>query len=319
MSRLSEPKKEFKKQLDSQYAALSKEQISQYATKERFVSIALFSFCALFSGIMALYLLLLPNDPVVGIFSLVFGIVFCVLAGGFVIYMFFDLCKENNTLAKRHLKGMLKRQPKSLFEQSELLRTGFTVSKEVVLKTSSWHACKMFIDGTQKRFVIKSGDLYGNFLKFEDILGYEVIENGKSQVQGRTGSALIGGAFFGLGGAIVGSSRSRSIDEKCTHLSLIIRIKNLDSPQIELVFLKNTNIDKSSTIYKDKISNIQVICSHLEYMINSKEDEKTITKNSNHNTPTTKKEELQELKEMLDDGLITPEDYEQKKKQILGL
>lgn len=32
-----------------------------------------------------------------------------------------------------------------------------------------------------------------------------------------------------------------------------------------------------------------------------------------------KEEQLQELKEMLDDGLITQEDFEQKKKQILGL
>ena len=36
-------------------------------------------------------------------------------------------------------------------------------------------------------------------------------------------------------------------------------------------------------------------------------------------TAKTSKEQLQELKEMLDDGLITQEDYEQKKKQILGL
>ena len=34
---------------------------------------------------------------------------------------------------------------------------------------------------------------------------------------------------------------------------------------------------------------------------------------------TLNKEQLQELKEMLDDGLITQEDFEQKKKQILGL
>ncbi len=33
----------------------------------------------------------------------------------------------------------------------------------------------------------------------------------------------------------------------------------------------------------------------------------------------TSKEQLQELKEMLDDGLITQEDFDQKKKQILGL
>ena len=43
-----------------------------------------------------------------------------------------------------------------------------------------------------------------------------------------------------------------------------------------------------------------------------KQEEKPIEMKSN-------KEQLQELKEMLDDGLITQEDFEQKKKQILGL
>lgn len=33
----------------------------------------------------------------------------------------------------------------------------------------------------------------------------------------------------------------------------------------------------------------------------------------------TLKEQMQELKEMLDSGLITPEEYEQKKKQLLNL
>ena len=39
----------------------------------------------------------------------------------------------------------------------------------------------------------------------------------------------------------------------------------------------------------------------------------------NNKASTTIKEELQELKELLDEGLITEEDYEQKKKQIIGL
>ena len=68
--------------------------------------------------------------------------------------------------------------------------------------------------------------------------------------------------------------------------------------------------------------NLQQICSILEYMINAKtlEDniEKTETSRPN-NTVTSNKEQLKELKKMLEEGLITQEEYDQKKKQILGL
>ena len=88
-------------------------------------------------------------------------------------------------------------------------------------------------------------------------------------------------------------------------------------PQIEFVFFNNADIDKSSLIYKIKINNMQLLCSHLEYAMNAKNE---VSSSQEQPTSTiTKKEQLQELKEMLDDGLITAEDYEQKKKQILGL
>ena len=45
----------------------------------------------------------------------------------------------------------------------------------------------------------------------------------------------------------------------------------------------------------------------------------SIFDSDNQNEKYIKREQLQELKEMLDSGLITQEDYEQKKKQILGL
>lgn len=50
---------------------------------------------------------------------------------------------------------------------------------------------------------------------------------------------------------------------------------------------------------------------------------KAVIVNDKTDTPTTHitndKERLKELKEMLDDELIAEEDFEQKKKQILGL
>ena len=73
-------------------------------------------------------------------------------------------------------------------------------------------------------------------------------------------------------------------------------------------------------MYRDAVKNVQELCSLLEYIINAKTLEQSANSQS-HEIAIEKspKERLQELKEMLDDGLITQEDYEQKKKQILGL
>jgi hypothetical protein len=58
-------------------------------------------------------------------------------------------------------------------------------------------------------------------------------------------------------------------------------------------------------------------CSTIEFIINNKEllAESEIEKNE----PMTKKEQLLELQELLDEGLISEEEFKDKKRQILGL
>ena len=66
---------------------------------------------------------------------------------------------------------------------------------------------------------------------------------------------------------------------------------------------------------------MHAVCSELEFVLNARKLEDAVTPFARafSKTPTSSKEKLQELKEMLDADLITQEDYEQKKKQILGL
>ena len=309
------------KMLNEQISKMSNEEIKALAKKERttfitggiILSIILFALCA--AGIF-----ILVTQPMQT--NMIFT---CIFTGGFGIYFVFltfkNCLQSDRVLAmenlKRHIKKISSRQNMSenhIFEN-------FTTSKSVSLNISNWYQSLLLIDDTKKQFIIQKGRQYSEVYNFADVLSYEVFENGQSKVQGRTGSALIGGAFFGLGGAIVGSSRNRSINEKCTHLTLIIRINNLYSPQIELVFFNNVSVDKSSVVYKTKIDNIRLVCSHLEYIINAKklEESPKQEQSSNIENKPSKKEQLQELKEMLDGDLITQEDYEQKKKQILGL
>ena len=113
---------------------------------------------------------------------------------------------------------------------------------------------------------------------------------------------------------------SRSIEEKCKELKLFIRLNDIDCPQIILVYAHNVDLDKSGWTYRKMKENVQSVCSILEYMLNEKTLEQSCAIEHEEKTvKSSSKEQLQELKEMLDDGLITQEDYEKKKKQILGL
>ena len=197
----------------------------------------------------------------------------------------------------------------------------FTISKEIPILASGWASTKLLIDNHSKKFIYKKGKSFSKTYKFSDLINYEVYENGKSKVQGRAGSALIGGAFFGLGGLIVGSSMSRNINEKCNQLKLIIRLNDFNYPQIVITYVDNVDWDKSGWVYRNMKENIQAVCSMLEYMLNEKtlEQSSSVKQEEKPIEQKSAKEQLQELKEMLDDGLITQEDFEQKKKQILGL
>jgi hypothetical protein len=213
---------------------------------------------------------------------------------------------------------------------SFLEKIGISIKPEIVtdnnLKTinitaSGWSKTKLLIDNQNKKFIYQKGKTHSKTYSFSDLINYEVYENGKSQVQGRAGSALIGGVFFGLGGLIVGSSMSRNINEKCNQLKLILRVKDFNCPEIVITYVNNVDVDKNSSIYKNMKSNLQSVCSMLEYMLNENTLEQSSAVKQEEKIPVnaSSKEQLKELKEMLDDELITQEDYEQKKKQILGL
>ena len=257
-------------------------------------------------------------------------IIFAILSGIFLSVLPFililpQLKKSSNELVldilRKELRSEVVNKIQNEDEQKKLIDSNFIISKAIEFKTGEWSSKKLLIDSQNEKFIYQKGVDYSKIYNFSDLINYEVYENGKSVVAGRAGSALIGGAFFGLGGLIIGSSMSRDIDESCNQLKLIMRINDFDCPQIVVTYIENIGYDKNSFIYKSMKENLQSICSTLEYILNKKTLEQTFSANQEEQSHEKKsnKEQLQELKEMIDEGLITLEDYEQKKKQILGL
>ena len=239
----------------------------------------------------------------------------------FPVLTFISLKKDIKTLALKKLKQESKQAAIESINQKEVssVDNNFIISKTIPLATDSWTPEKLLIDDKNKQFIYQFGENFSKTFLFSDIISYDVYENGVSKVQGRVGSALIGAAFFGIGGLIIGSNMSRKIKETCTELKLIVHLSNLDCPQLVLRFAHNVNWDKSSAVYQNACAHLHRVCSIFEYMINSKtleESSATVKKVKNEKS---NKEKLQELKELFDEGLITEEEFTSAKKQILGL
>lgn len=214
-----------------------------------------------------------------------------------------------------------KKQQEASHNHWELLnKNGFKVSKYVT-NDNYPHIFSIFIDLNNRKwsyydYTKKISKIY----KFEDLLDYEIVENGQSIIQGKTANTLIGGLLGGGLGALAGASGSRRIDNVCNKLEIKLIINDVTIPSIQLVLLDNET-DKASAKYKARYDKAIEFEAVLKIIMSNAHENNILVQTNNDKKENTKtiKTQLQELKEMFDDGLITQEEFEQKKKQILGL
>lgn len=95
---------------------------------------------------------------------------------------------------------------------------------------------------------------------FEEILNYEIYENGSQQT--------FGGNAYGFWSGLFGAETNGM----CKELKLIIRLKRYDVSQVCYEIISDTcfnaGINKSSAIYKECISTLQEVVSFLEVIKN---------------------------------------------------
>lgn len=116
----------------------------------------------------------------------------------------------------------------------------------------------------QGQFGLHKGGIY----HYEDILDYELLEDGISKVKGGLGSALVGGMAFGSVGAIVGSNvGKKTITEKISSMSIKITLNNINHPT-ETIHLLQMKVAKNSAAYKKAFEQAQQILSILKIMTN---------------------------------------------------
>ncbi|TQW48753.1 helix-turn-helix transcriptional regulator [Clostridioides difficile] len=160
----------------------------------------------------------------------------------------------------------------------------------------------------------KGGDVIENVYATDEIMQFELLEDGESIASGGLGRAVVGGALFGATGAIVGGITGKKTTRKVVDTFKIkITFNNINNP-LEYVNLINAKTKTNSSIYQNACNEAQEILSVLSIIIKNND------KADNEQSKTSDSiEQVKGLKELLDLGAITEEEFNTKKKELLNL
>lgn len=127
---------------------------------------------------------------------------------------------------------------------------------------------KLLIDSKNKTFGIKrmfKTDTY----YFDDLIDYELYEDGSSITKGKGLATAVGGATFGLLGALVGASGKRKSKPTCISMGINIYLNSYNSPR-ENIQLIASETNKSSATYSNAQRIANDIIANLQYIDNNK-------------------------------------------------
>ena len=171
------------------------------------------------------------------------------------------------------------------------------------------------IDENKKLFKLgKSEECFD----FSELVNFELNEDGESVTSGGLGRAVAGGVLFGGIGAVVGGVTGGK-KSKSTVNSMYIRIsinnKWIKQERIDLI---KTETKKNGIVYKSSKATADQIISLLETVVNQNEIN-SINENTQNQQIQSSADEILKFKQLMDAGIITQEEFEIKKKQLLGI
>lgn len=189
-------------------------------------------------------------------------------------------------------------------DQPEWVDATDTVDKFIAVdrKRKLWYSPSGCVDGDEDIF------------RFAQLIDFELIENGGSVSKGGLGSAVAGGVLFGATGAIVGSNIGKKQNDVCRQLSIMVMI---DDP-----YISHFSIDfiigewrKDSSVYKQASTDAYKVMALLTMI---KKENECVTQQSTI-PMSSPADEILKFKNLFDMGVITQEEFDAKKKQLLGI
>ncbi len=155
--------------------------------------------------------------------------------------------------------------------------------------------------------------------EYSQIVAFEVLEDGTSISSGGITRAIVGGLVAGGVGAIVGAS-TRSFNAACSSLEVKLAIKGENEPIGEIIFLTliNTQIQRNSSQYREIVAGKDKLVAKFKTIVESNTNESEIENDGKKQVlQTDTAAEIRKYKALLDEEIITQEEFERKKQELL--
>lgn len=155
---------------------------------------------------------------------------------------------------------------------------------------------------------------------FEDLKSYELLTNNESQVKGGVslGGALSGGLWLGEAGMLMGGlSGSKKGVNKITSMEIYVRVNEKPDPKKR--DFRSIRIFKNSYGYKPTEQGFKSLKNDAENDLALFDRIVELTTPKKIDPSLSIPDEIHKYKELLDEGILTQEEFDAKKKELLNL
>lgn len=179
------------------------------------------------------------------------------------------------------------------------------------------------VDENNRQWAIGKG-IFSPFEKaipynYEDLVDFELLEDGSSITKGGLGRAVVGGMLFGRTGAVVGGiTGKKKTKQTCTNLEIKITVNNADK-HTHYIRLITSSTQRESSSYKTAFHTAQDLLALLQLICHQRDTKTETPPQVSQQQPASSVDELRKYKQLWDDGIISEEEFQVKKKQLLGL
>ncbi len=178
------------------------------------------------------------------------------------------------------------------------------------------------IDSVKERFALsvqnpKTGPyvVYRTY-GFYDLIDVTAEEDGADVVSGAVSGAITGGILAGGIGALIGSHVGSYTRHQVRNFDIVLQMNDINCPKIVIPVIREA-VYSDSAFFKKRMEEVTELFDLLNYIADSVPAAAPAEKKTPdvHEVLTG----VKELKELLDSGAITREEYDRTKKELLGM
>lgn len=167
---------------------------------------------------------------------------------------------------------------------------------------------------------IQAFEIGKDFFFYRELLGAELYEDGSSVTQGGLGGSIVGAAVTGnIFGAMLGGSVSKKKTKGvCENLSIMLSLNSPTHSNITIPFI-TYSVKTDSIVYKQTIKTARECIAKLQAIVSMNQSNQAAQATVPVQAAYSAADEIAKFKDLCDQGIITQEEFDAKRKQLLGL